>query len=224
MTPSPTLQELIDTVRSDAASADPLVQLTQASGTASDLQELADALLDHYVEQCRGERRSWAEISAALGVTKQAAHKRYAFNPPTFNRFTDRARAVVRDAETQARERGERSVGPEHLLLALFDAADGAAAKVLAEVRVTQSACEERLGVGPRGQEPAGERVPLGAVAKQALRGALDEALGFEHNYIGTEHMLLSLVQAAEEPVGRALADLGTSYEDIRERIVRRFG
>ena len=69
MTPPPTLQELIDTVRLDAGSDDPIGQLAVASATASDLEQTTDALLGYFVDRCRRAGRSWSQISTALGVT-----------------------------------------------------------------------------------------------------------------------------------------------------------
>ncbi len=95
MTPSPTLQALIDSVKEDADSEEALGQLAQASRTVGDLEQVADALLGHFVDQCRRSGHSWSEISTALGVSKQAAHKRFTTELPTFERFTERARKVL---------------------------------------------------------------------------------------------------------------------------------
>jgi len=91
MTPGPSLAELIASIRADAPGADSLTQLTEAVTTVTALEEVADATLAHFVDQCRREGRSWSEISKALGVTKQAAHKRFSFTP-RLERFTPRAR------------------------------------------------------------------------------------------------------------------------------------
>src|SRR5947209_185172 len=113
MTPAPTLQELIDTVKADAATdAQPLEQLAVASTTASQLTETTDALLGHFVDQCRKSGHSWTEISAALGVTKQAAHKRFSFGAaPTLDRFTPRARTGVEAAGDEAKRFGHSFIG-----------------------------------------------------------------------------------------------------------------
>lgn len=79
MTPAPTLQELIETVQRDAPSADLLDLLATASSTVARLEEVGDAVLGHFVDRCRRHGHSWTEISAALGVSKQAAHKRFSF-------------------------------------------------------------------------------------------------------------------------------------------------
>jgi hypothetical protein len=83
MAPAPTLQQLIESVRQDAGSDQALDQLATAAAVAALLQETTDALLGHFVDQCRRDGRSWSEISNALGVTKQAVHKRFA---PGFSR------------------------------------------------------------------------------------------------------------------------------------------
>ena len=117
MAPPPTLQELIEIVRRDAGSDLPIDQLVVAATAAAQLEETTDALLGHFVDRCRRDGRSWTEISAALGVTKQAVHKRFASamatqlaaaSPrPTFERFTDRARHVLAESR-QGRDRSRR--------------------------------------------------------------------------------------------------------------------
>ncbi len=157
MTPPPTLQELIDTVRQDAGTEDPIGQLEVAAATASDLEQTTDALLGHFVDRCRRAGRSWSEISAALGVTKQAVHKRFAgplaervaattgrptFEPftmrATFERFTMRARNVLVAANGAAEDSGHRMIGTGHLLLALYSEPEGIAAKVLLAMEVSR--------------------------------------------------------------------------------------
>src|SRR5215470_5654682 len=112
MTPGPTIDQLIATVRTDAGSSDPLEQLATASRTVAELEEVADAALSHFVDQCRRSGRSWSDISKALGVTKQAAHKRFSLtSAPTFERFTPRARAVLAGSRTEAQRLGHPYVG-----------------------------------------------------------------------------------------------------------------
>src|SRR5215469_3135776 len=113
MTPPPGLQDLIDTVRQDTTSDDALDQLVTAAATVAQIEDTSDALLGHFVDRCRREGRSWSEISTALGVTKQAVHKRFATSvadqitasipAPTLERFTDRARVVIASAALAAR-------------------------------------------------------------------------------------------------------------------------
>src|SRR6266550_1738741 len=128
MTPAPGLQELIETVERDAPGQDLLDLLATASATVSQLEEAGDALLGHYVDRCRGHGHSWSEISTALGVTKQAAHKRFSFPAPTLERVTERARRTIDAAAGAARSMGHNYVGTEHLLLGLFAEPEGLAA------------------------------------------------------------------------------------------------
>jgi ATP-dependent Clp protease ATP-binding subunit ClpA len=83
---------------------------------------------------------SWSGLSAALGVSKQAAHKRFTGLTPTFQRFTDKARSTVQGATDQARAFGHTDIGAEHLLLSLFEPADGLAALTLSRLGLQRGA------------------------------------------------------------------------------------
>ncbi len=223
MPPSPSLQELIDIVRTDAGGEDPLLQLSQASRTVADVEVVTDALLGHFVDQCRRSGRSWSEISAALGVSKQAAHKRFSFGAPTAERFTDRARAVLGRSVEEAHLLGHNFVGTEHLLLALFESSDGMAAQLLREMGITRGMAEvqilERI---KRGTESLEDDPPFTPRAKQVIREATSEALKLGHNYVGTEHLLLAQFSDADAIASKVLAALGASYEAVRARIIER--
>jgi hypothetical protein len=155
MTPPPSLQALIDTVVQDAGTEDPIGQLSAAAATAADLEETTDALLGHFVDRCRRNGRSWSDISAALGVTKQAVHKRFAgpiaerlgaaIERPTFERFTQRARAALAAAAGAARASGHRELGTGHLLLGLYAEPEGVAAKALLAMHVGQDQVQSAL-------------------------------------------------------------------------------
>jgi hypothetical protein len=223
MTPAPNLQELIDTVRADTPGNDPMDQLAQASRTVSELEDVADALLGHFVDRCRRRGRSWSEISAALGVSKQAAHKRFSTSgAPAFDRFTPRARAVLRGAAVEARSLGHGHVGSEHLLLALFEPPESMAAQMLADAGIARAACEERVRAGTeRGAPGPNGELPFTPGAMEILRGAVEEALLLGHNYVGTEHLLLALFRHPDDPAAETLADVGAGYDDMKERLSR---
>jgi hypothetical protein len=219
MTPSPTLQALIEGVQADAPGEEALLQLSQASKTVADLEQVGDALLGHFVDQCRRSGHSWSEISHALGVSKQAAHKRFTFDTPTFERFTGRARRVLSGSETEARNLGHGFVGTEHILLALFAVPDGLAIKVLDEVGISKSMVEEHVLQMIKRATPAGEgKLPFTPRANAVLRNAMETALALGHNYIGTEHILLGLFGDEDAVAATVLRELGASYDVVRDR------
>jgi hypothetical protein len=219
MAPGPTFEQLVATIRQDAASDDPLDQLVTAVGVASDLEDVADAALAHFVDQCRRAGRSWTDISKALGVTKQAAHKRFA-SAPALDRFTLRAKAVLPQAVAEAVRLGHDRVDTEHLLLALYADPDSLAAKVLAEAGLTQPAIEALvLTLAPRGTSTE-EAPPFTPNATNCLGRTVAEALQLGHNYVGTEHVLLALFDNPDTVASRVLTDAGAKYDDIRRRVI----
>jgi hypothetical protein len=210
MTPMPDLQSLIDSVRTDAASAEPLAQLAQAAESLSEIEQVSDAMLDYFVERCRAEGCSWSQISGVLGVTKQAAHKRFAGGPPTFERFTELARAALKDATEIARALGHATVEPNDLLRALFAPEQALAAQVLHGLGLTPDDVPEDRGDAT--VDPDGTM----GFAKESigvLRQALEEALQLGHNYIGTEHLLLALALHCTGGIDRL------DYGDVRSRV-----
>ncbi len=226
MAPTTTLEELIATVEGDARSQEALRQLAQASATVSELAELGDELLEHFVGRCRSQGYTWTEISGALGVTKQAAHKRFSLAQPSkLDRFTPRANIVLEDASTEARRLGHGYVGTEHLLLGLFATPESIAARILDEMQVTKESAEGiviRLvgrGSGDGGSESEGEPNYTDR-AMECLRQAVAEALRLRHNYVGTEHILLGLFGDPVSVAARALAELGVAEEGVRSRIL----
>src|SRR5918912_834250 len=133
------LDDLIDTIK--RVRTDPLDQLTDAVLVADHIGEVADALIGHFVDQARRTGASWTEIGASMGVTKQAAQKRFvqrasaesaALDPSAgFSRFTPRARAVVVRAQDEARTRGHDRITLGHVVLGLLSEPEAIAARVV---------------------------------------------------------------------------------------------
>jgi hypothetical protein len=223
MSPTPNLNDLIQSVRDEVADGDPAGQLARASVYAAELSQLGDRLLDYFVFQCRQAGMSWAELSSALGVSKQAAHKRFTDLAPTFQRFTERARSVVQAASDEARGLGHPNIGTEHLLAALYVPAEGLAALTLVQLGLSrESVVDELLRRRPRGEARPEAAVPFTAHAKEALRGALEEALELGHNYIGTEHLLLGLQRDAEYTSASILEALGAPKNVVHDALLER--
>ncbi|MBR7828941.1 hypothetical protein KDK95_21705 [Actinospica sp. MGRD01-02] len=221
MTPTPNLQDLVKSVRDEVPDDDPLGQLTKAAEYSAELNTLGDRLLDHFVFQCRQAGMSWAELSGALGVSKQAAHKRFNTGGPNLNRFTKKAQAVAQGSIDQARALGHATSGTEHLLLALFEPEDSLAALALRQLGVSREAVLERVLARTPGQpEPTVGAIPRSAHAKEAMRGALDEALDLGHNYVGTEHLLLGIYRDPAYGAAQILTGLGQNPEAVRATLL----
>ena len=113
-----------------------------------------------------------------------------------FERFTDRARRVVVLAQEEARMLSHNYIGTEHILLGLIHEGEGVAAKALESLGISLEAVraqvEEIIGQGQ--QAPSGH-IPFTPRAKKVLELSLREALQLGHNYIGTEHILLALLE-----------------------------
>src|SRR5262245_52180255 len=202
MTPGPDLQQLIDTIKADAASDDELAQLATAAATISELTSTSDAALGFFVDRARGAGKSWVEISAVLGVSKQAAHKRFAdswTSKPGFSRYTTRTKAVLDAAKDVARQRNNAFIGTEHLLLAFFTEPNALGTKVLLANNSTEDSVRAAVDLkSPAGSDAKTAKDALNAEdppytrrTAHVLQGALGEALTLGHNYVGTEHLLL---------------------------------
>jgi hypothetical protein len=235
------LDELITYVRSQDGTA--LDHVSAAVRISEHLGELADHLIGHFVDQARRTGASWTEIGQSMGVTKQAAQKRFvprdtdwqnlladAFQAHPFSRFTPRARRALTAAEEEARALRHDQIVPEHLALGLLHEPEGLAARAMAELGVTPEAAREALvatlaalppaALAPAGAgEPAG-KIPLTPRARKVLELTLREALLFGHNYIGTEHLLLAVLDDEEGSGGGALTGLGISKERARGWLV----
>lgn len=221
MTPAPALPDLVATVEADAPTADALVQLSTATATAADLTRSGDELIGHFVDRCRQAGHSWAEISDALGVSRQAAHKRFSAGEPPLDRFTTRAREAFGAAMAEAEALGHPFVGTEHLLLGLFTPPGSIAANLLAGAGLTHDGVVEQVVAKvPRGTTD-GTTVPTYTPrAVSVLGGVLSAALSLGHNYIGTEHLLLGLHREPEGVGAQLLVAAGLDPDTTRARVV----
>ncbi|WP_030451707.1 Clp protease N-terminal domain-containing protein [Herbidospora cretacea] len=213
------LDDLINGIK--AANPNVLEQLSGAVLMAEHMSDVADHLIGHFVDQARKSGASWTEIGRSMGVTKQAAQKRFVpkleDNQQQFSRFTPRAKTAIGEAQRLAKELGHPMAGQEHLLVAMLADADGLAVKALVEIGLDLDAARE---AARRALPEPGAALPgnaeLGEDNKRLLELTFQEALRLGHNYIGTEHMVLALL-GAENPV---LAGLGVTKERFEEAVV----
>jgi ATP-dependent Clp protease ATP-binding subunit ClpC len=140
-----------------------------------------------------------------------------------FERFTDRARRVVVQAQEESRRLDHEVIGPEHLLLGLTDEkTGGVAAEALESLGIgldtVRQRVEEIIGRGTQG--PSGH-IPFTPAAKEALHQSLREAVQLRHQYIGTEHLLIGLIRGGDDVAARVLTDLGADLKAVRQQVVR---
>jgi prophage maintenance system killer protein len=138
-----------------------------------------------------------------------------------FARFTDRARRVLVLAQDEARERGHGFVGTEHLLLGLLAEEEGVAALVLGSLGISLEETRDRVEeIAGHGQEAPPAHIPFTLPARQVLERSLQEALHLGHQYVGTEHLLLSLIAEGDGIAAQVLAGQGADYDLVKERVV----
>jgi hypothetical protein len=222
MVPEPPPPVRLDDLIAAVVSAhdQPLDQVSRAVLLADHLGEVADALIGHFVDQARRAGASWSDIGRSMGVTKQAAQKRFVARGPAgadpgpldpsqgFSRFTDEARAVVVVAQELAREAGNDTIGLAHLVPALVADPDGEAARAVAAQGVS---LDDVRRVAAATLPPAAAAVPalvpFDAHARAALERTFAEAAQLGSDGIGSGCVLLAVL-AVEDGTG-VLAGLG---------------
>jgi hypothetical protein len=225
------LGALIDHVTSTDPTGDALHHLSAAVETSIHLNEVADHLIGHFVDQARHDGASWTEIGQHMGVTKQAAQKRFVPKESEdvdfpqggrLSRFTKRARNVLASAKLQAQDLRHPEVTPGHIVLGLISEPDGLAARAIVGLGVpldeVRSTLLKDLGGMPR--KARRSRTGFSRDAKKTIELALREALHLGHNYIGTEHLLLGLLRNDGEATAQLLVGLGVTH-DAAEKWVR---
>jgi len=143
-----------------------------------------------------------------------------------FERFTDRARKVMQLANQEAQRFNHEYIGTEHILLGLVKEGSGVAANVLKnldiDLRKVRTEVEKLVQAGP-------EMVTIGKLpqtprAKKVIDYSIEEARNLNHNYVGTEHLLLGLLREQEGVAAQVLMNLGLKLEDVREEVLNLLG
>jgi len=218
------LGELIDAIAS--AHEQPLDQLSGAVLLADHLDELADSLLGHFVDQARRAGASWTEIGRSMGVTKQAAQKRFVARPPggttsgnsgaeSFARFTQQARNALVAAHNAAQEAGNLEVTPAHLLLGLLaDPASPAVAALTAQGIAADAVASAARAALPPPVAEAPALVPYDGAAKAAIESSVAEADTMGDPQVSGLHLLLAL--ATNEGEDGILRNFGLDADAAR--------
>ncbi len=218
MTSAIKLDDLITAIKK--VHTEPLDQLSDAVLAADHLGDVADHLIGHFVDQARRSGASWTDIGKSMGVSKQAAQKRFVakgeavdLDPSQgFHRFTERARNVVMASQEEARGAGNTEINPAHIVLGLLAEPEALAAKAIIAQGVALDAVREAATATlPTAADDVPGLIPYDAQAKKAMELTFREALRLGHNYVGTEHILLALLEF--ENGSGVLAGLGISKD-----------
>lgn len=227
-----TLEALIAQVQSRTGAASALDRVTVAIGVAEHLEQLSENLVGYCVDEARREGASWAEIGARLGVSRQAAQKRFlpsgeAISGQAVDAFWSRATSDLRKvvmtlAREAAQARRVTYTGTEHLLLGLVADPGGKGARALARCGAdpvtVRGAVDGRIGV-PKG-EPLPDMAPFTRLTMRVLQHAQRESLLLNHVTTGSEHLALGLITVGEGLAHDVLLNLGVSYERLRAEVI----
>jgi len=143
-----------------------------------------------------------------------------------FERFTDRARKVMALANQEAQRFNHEYIGTEHILLGLVKEGSGVGANVLknldVDIKKLRLEVEKLVKSGP-------DMVTMGKLphtprAKKVIEFAIEEARSLNHNYIGTEHLLLGLLRETEGVAAQVLMNLGLKLEEVRQEVLNLLG
>ncbi len=143
-----------------------------------------------------------------------------------FERFTDRARKVMALANQEAQRFNHEYIGTEHILLGLVKEGSGVGANVLknldVDIKKLRLEVEKLVKSGP--DMVSMGKLPQTPRAKRVIEYAIEEARSLNHNYVGTEHILLGLLRETEGVAAQVLMNLGLKLEDVRQEVLNLLG
>lgn len=221
MTELPELARLVRAVDGQHPGDDPNGRLEAAVHTAAELRAVGDELVDHYVQSARDAGRSWTDIGAVLGISKQGAQKRFtAPVEPWPSGFSASAQAVVAQAVEEARALGHRYLGTEHLLLGLFSGQAGLAARCLTNLSLSHDRVQGRLiELIGRGENPPDGPLGVTPRTKRVFEATRREARRVGHRCPEPEHLLIALYTVRQGVAVQILTGFGATEERTREAL-----
>ncbi|HZK57614.1 MAG TPA: ATP-dependent Clp protease ATP-binding subunit [Clostridia bacterium] len=138
-----------------------------------------------------------------------------------FGRFTERAQRVISFAQQMAQQLGHNYVGTEHLLLGIIKEEESIAAKALknlgVEIEQVQQIIIQSIGTGNKPTELLGYTPRT----KKVFELSIGEARNLNHNYVGTEHLLLGIIKAGDGIATKILAELGVNLQNVRAEVLK---
>ncbi|MFQ5481151.1 MAG: ATP-dependent Clp protease ATP-binding subunit [Nitrospinaceae bacterium] len=142
-----------------------------------------------------------------------------------FKRFTERARRVIILAREEAELYRHEYLGTEHILQGIIKDGGGIAVALLQKSGVDLNQVKAELEKNlPRSSNSLviGD-IPFTSRAKKVLEFAVEEARSLNHNYIGTEHLLLGLLKEKEGVACRVLNSFGMYFDEVKEKLEEMF-
>ena len=131
-------------------------------------------------------------------------------------------------ANQEAQRFNHEYIGTEHILLGLVKEGSGVAANVLKnldiDLRKIRLEVEKIVQTGPGGEQVVMGKLPHTPRAKKVIEYSIEEARNLNHNYVGTEHLLLGLLREQEGVAAQVLMNLGLKLEDVREEVLNLLG
>src|SRR5882762_9956763 len=145
-----------------------------------------------------------------------------------YERFTDRARKVMQLANQEAQRFNHEYIGTEHILLGLVKEGSGVAANVLKNLDIDLRKIRlevEKIVQGGQGSEMVTMgKLPQTPRAKKVIEYSIEEARNLNHNYVGTEHLLLGLLREQEGVAAQVLMNLNLKLDEVREEVLNLLG
>ena len=143
-----------------------------------------------------------------------------------FERFTDRARKVMALANQEAQRFNHEYIGTEHVLLGLVKEGSGVGATVLknldVDIKKLRLEVEKQVKSGP--DMVTMGKLPQTPRAKKVIEYAIEEARSLNHNYVGTEHILLGILRETEGIAAQVLMSVGLKLEEVRQEVLNLLG
>jgi hypothetical protein len=215
------LSEAITWAERRAPTAQPLDQLAAAITLAEELRGVSEELIGHFVTRAREADASWAGIGDAFGISRQAAHERFAPVDPAGwpERFAADAQAAMAQADTAMRDFRHQYLGTEHVLLGLLTTGDNLAAAALTRLGITEQNVRDAIGeIIGYGDTPASVCHGIVPRLKRALERARAEAKYSNHRLARSEHLLLAIT-TSDGVATEILQRHGIGERELRDQI-----